>query len=263
MFIHFPRLLSSFASSVYTCSTVHTRRSGCSDVCVLTVLRLGGTVAAFPTHCRPVHVTIVFDKAKRKADAIIIQTNDIWPLWTIRKGLFFCMKFLQAQLTSLSCAFQPLTAEFQNPLRPTWSPLRAAVFQYSTSAGSSADVLPAASCLSPCSPLQVRRSVVLQRSPPEQRMVKPSGPGSLWRRGLKETQQLWTRCRVSLFHQPPHPPRFFFLFPLGENSCKTPYYSLLFQFISPLGHCLISPTLAVSRSLHLTLTCLLVFTLTL
>lgn len=64
----------------------------------------------------------------------------------------------------------------------------------------------------------------------------------------------WTRCRVSLFYRLP-----FFFFSSSKNSCKTPYYSLLFQFISHLSPCPNSPTLLVSHSFHLTLNCLLVF----
>lgn len=43
-------------------------------------------------------------------------------------------------------------------------------------------------------------------------------------------------------------------FSSSKNSCKTPYYSLLFQFISPLACCLISQT----HSFHLTLNSLLI-----
>lgn len=74
-------------------------------------------------------------------------------------------------------------------------------------------------------------------------MLKSLGPASLWRGGPKETRQLWTRCRVSLSTS------LFFSFPLRKNSCKTPYYSLLFQFISPPACCLISSSLPFCLSL--------------
>lgn len=85
-------------------------------------------------------------------------------------------------------------------------------------------------------------------------MVKPSGSLSLWRGGPIETQQP-EHDAASPFSTD----SLFFSFPLRKNSCKTPYYSLLFQFISHLSPCPNSPTLLVSHSFHLTLNCLLVF----
>lgn len=93
------------------------------------------------------------------------------------------------------------------------------------------------SCLNSSAPgaplLQVLCGVALQLEPPEQRMVKPSGTVSLWRRGLKETQQLRTRCCISLFHQPP-----FFLFHFYKIPARPSFCICFFN----LFHCMVSPT---------------------